>query len=140
MNISRLPIAAVASLGLAFGMASLAPAHAQTAPAPAQAPAQSAMPAENMPSENFSDEQLRSFAVATLQIQDVGQEYQPRMEAAESTEEQQALAQEANAQMVQIVEQVEGITVPEYNAIAEAARANPEVMQQINTLIGEEAQ
>ena len=128
MNITRLPIVAVAALGMAFGVASVAPAQAQTAPAPAQSPAQ-----------NFSEDQLRSFAVATLQIQDVGQEYQPRMEAAESTEEQQTLAQQANAQMVQIVEQVEGITVPEYNAIAEAARADPEIMQQINTLIGEEA-
>lgn len=133
MNITRLPIAAVAALGMAFGVASVAPAQAQTAPAPAQSPAQ--VPT----AENFSEDQLRSFAVATLQIQNVGQEYQPRMEAAETTEEQQTLAQEANAQMVQIVEQVEGITVPEYNAIAEAARADPEIMQQINTLIGEEA-
>jgi hypothetical protein len=130
MNIRFLPVAAFAALGVAFGAASLTPAHAQAqqAPAPAQAPAAS----------SYSDDQLRSFAVATLQIQEVGQEYQPRMEAAESTEQQQQLAQEANAQMVQIVEQVEGITVPEYNEIAEAARANPEIMQQINTLIGEE--
>ncbi|HSP24139.1 MAG TPA: DUF4168 domain-containing protein [Saliniramus sp.] len=133
MTITRLPIVAVAALGMAFGIASVAPAQAQTAPAPAQSPAQAPT------AENFSEDQLRSFAVATLQIQDVGQEYQPRMEAAESTEEQQQLAQEANSQMVQIVEQVEGITVPEYNVIAEAARANPEIMQQINTLIGEEA-
>jgi len=60
------------------------------------------------------------------------------MEAAASPEEQQALAQEANSQMVQIVEQVEGISVPEYNESAEAARANPDIMLQINILIGEE--
>ena len=129
MNIRNLPIVAVAALGMAFGAASLMPVQAQQAPAPAQAPAATSA---------YSDEQLRSFAVATLQIQEVGQEYQPRMEAAETTEQQQQLAQEANAQMVQIVEQVEGITVPEYNEIAEAARANPEIMQQINPLIGEE--
>jgi hypothetical protein len=134
MIFNRLPIAAVASLGLAFGTAGLTSgttsAQAQQAPAPTAAPAGTSA---------YSDEQLRSFAVATLQIQEVGQAYQPRMEAAASPEEQQALAQEANTQMVQIVEQVEGISVPEYNEIAEAARANPDIMQQINMLIGEEA-
>lgn len=130
MSFNRLPLAALAAFGLAFGAAGMTsgvnPAQAQQT---MQSPATSA----------YSDEQLRSFAVATLQIREVGQTYQPRMEAAASPEEQQQLAQEANAEMVQIVERVEGISVPEYNEIAEAARANPEIMQQINVLIGEEA-
>jgi hypothetical protein len=133
MNLKRIPIAALAALGMTFAAAS-------TTSVPAQAQAQPAQQAPAATAETFSEDKLRSFAVATLQIQDVGQVYQPRIEAAESAEERQELAQEANTQMVQIVAQVDGITVPEYNEIAQAARANPDMMAQINTLIGEELQ
>jgi predicted PurR-regulated permease PerM len=130
MNFARTTLAAVAALGMAFGAASLTgtsvttPVAAQTAPAPGQAP-------------NVDEETLRSFAVATLEIQEISQTYQPQMEAAESQEQQQEIAQAANDEMVAAVEAVPGIDVDSYNAIAEAAQADPEMMQQINTFIAE---
>ncbi|MCC5977996.1 MAG: DUF4168 domain-containing protein [Salinarimonas sp.] len=132
MNFARTTLAAVAALGMAFGAASLtgtsvtSPAAAQTAPAPGQAP-------------NVDEDTLRSFAVATLEIQEISQAYQPQMEAAESQEQQQEIAQAANDEMVAAVEAVPGIDVDSYNAIAEAAQADPEMMQQINTFIAEAA-
>lgn len=130
MNFARTTLAAVAALGMAFGAASLTgtsvttPAAAQTAPAPGQAP-------------NVDEDTLRSFAVATLEIQEISQTYQPQMEAAESQEQQQEIAQAANDEMVAAVEAVPGIDVDSYNAIAEAAQADPEMMQQINMFIAE---
>lgn len=132
MNFARTTLAAVAALGMAFGAASLTgtsvttPVAAQTAPAPGQAP-------------NVDEDTLRSFAMATLEIQEISQAYQPQMEAAESQEQQQEIAQAANDEMVAAVEAVPGIDVDSYNAIAEAAQADPEMMQQINMFIAEAA-
>jgi predicted PurR-regulated permease PerM len=132
MQFARTTLAAVAVLGLAFGATSLTGAGvtnsavAQQAPAPGQAPA-------------ADEETLRSFAVATLEIQEISQTYQPQLEAAQSPEEQQEIAQTANAEMVQAVEAVPGINVDQYNAIAEAAQNDPQMMQQINTLLAEES-
>lgn len=132
MNFARTTLAAVAALGMAFGAASLTgtsvttPVAAQTAPAPGQAP-------------NVDEDTLRSFAVATLEIQEISQTYQPQMEAAESQEQQQQIAQAANDEMVAAVEAVPGIDVDSYNAIAEAAQADPDMMQQINMFIAEAA-
>jgi len=132
MQIARSTLAAVAALGMVFGAASLSgvattPVAAQQAPAPEQAP-------------TVDDETLRSFAMATLEIQEISQTYQPQLEAAESGEEQQEIAQTANDEMVQAVEAVPGIDVDQYNAIAQAAQNDPEMMQQINTLLAEETE
>ncbi len=130
MTSKQLP-AALLALGLAFGASmSLMPAMAQQAPA--QAPAEA--PAATV---DVGEDKLRSFAVATLEIQKITRQYQPRIQQAGSPEEQQDLARQANEEMVMVVEQAEGITVEEYNAIAESARGNPEMVQQINSLIAE---
>jgi len=131
MQIARSTLAAVAALGMVFGAASLTgvattPAAAQQAPAPGQAP-------------TVDDQTLRSFAMATLEIQEISQTYQPQLEAAQSPEEQQEIAQTANEEMVRAVEAVPGIDVDQYNAIAEAAQNDPQMMQQINTLLAEES-
>ena len=131
MQIARSTLAAVAALGMVFGAASLtgvatSPAAAQQAPAPGQAPM-------------VDDETLRSFAVATLEIQEISQTYQPQLEAAGSPEEQQEIAQTANEEMVRAVEAVPGINVDQYNAIAEAAQNDPQMMQQINMFLAEES-
>ena len=132
MNFARTTFAAVAALGMAFGAASLTgtgvttQAAAQTAPAPGQAPA-------------VDEDTLRSFAVATLEIQQISQAYQPQMEAAETQEQQQEIAQAANDEMVAAVEAVPGIDVDSYNAIAAAAQNDPQMMQQINMFIAEAA-
>lgn len=132
MNFARTTLAAVVALGMAFGAASLTGtglttlAVAQTASEPDQAP-------------NMDEETLRSFAVATLQIQEISQTYRPQMEAAESQEQQQDIAQAANDEMVAAVQGVPGIDVQGYNAIAQAAQNDPELMQEINTFIAEAA-
>ena len=128
MLTKRFPFAAFTALAIAFAASTaMTPALAQQDPTSA------------ITESEMTNEKLRSFAVATLEFQTINQEYQPRFEAAASPEAQQQIAQEANAEMVLVVEQIDDLTVPEYNAIAEAARNNPEIMQQINTFIAESA-
>jgi len=131
MKIARPTLAAVAALGMVFGAASLAgvattPAAAQQAPEAGEAPM-------------VDDETLRSFAVAALEIRQINETYQPQFEAAQSPEEQREIAMAADAEMVRAVENVPGIDVDQYNLIAQAARDNPQIMQQINTLVMEES-
>jgi hypothetical protein len=61
-----------------------------------------------------SEEQLESFAIATIQIVQIQEEAQQRMQAA--------------------VEE-SGLTVEEYNQIAQAAQTDPEIDQALQRLI-----
>jgi hypothetical protein len=83
---------------------------------------------------DFSQDQLESFASATLQVQEVRAKWQTQMQTADSAEKAQALQAQANNEMVSAVED-EGLTVETYNAIATAARANPDLANRITELM-----
>jgi hypothetical protein len=86
-------------------------AIAQTATQP---PATQAPASEQQQAIEPSEEQLESFATATIQIVQIQEEAQQRMQAA--------------------VEE-SGLTVEEYNQIAQAAQADPEIDQALQRLI-----
>lgn len=121
---------------LAIGLASLATlAHAQEAAPPVmeqQAPA-AADPA------TLSEDKLRSFAIAFVEVSKVTQSYQPQFESAATPEDRERIQQEAGQQMVQAVDSAEGISVDEYNQIIQAAQADPELAQRLNGHISEAA-
>ena len=121
-----------AALGLALMTAPLT-ALAQTAPAPAPAPGAPAT------AQNFSEEKLRSFAVAFLEVDKINQEYAPRLQGASSAEEQQQIRQEATGKMLEAVEGADGISTDEYTQILTAAQADPELATQLNEAIGQAA-
>ncbi len=126
---------------LAFAAAALiagpiAAAHAQTE-AP-QAPSTMEAPAA-APTASYDDGKLQSFVVAFLQVDQINRTYAPQLAAAGSEEEQQQVRQQAGEAMVGAVENSCGITVEEYNQIIETAQGNPELAQQINTMIQEAA-
>jgi hypothetical protein len=89
---------------------------------------------------NLDDAKLRSFVVAFLEVNKVAQTYKPQLQAAENEEDQQRIQAEASRGMTQAVESTQGISVEEYNAIITTAQTNPEVAEQINTLIREAAE
>lgn len=132
MIINKKLLAGLASLALgAAPMVGVV--HAQeAAPAP-----QVETPAAQAPA--LDDAKLQSFAVAFLEVAKVSQTYQPQIEAAGSTEDQQRLQQEATEKMVEAVNASEGITVEEYNTIIQAAQTDPELAQRINTHITQAA-
>ena len=111
--------ALVAALGLAFAIGAGPVASAQD--------------------RQFSEEAVESFAVAMLQVQQIGMEAQQQVEAAETPEQQQQLEAEITARMVEAVE-AEGLSVEEYQEIATAAQADPELAGQINEYLNESAQ
>jgi hypothetical protein len=83
---------------------------------------------------DFSQDQLKSFASAALQVQELHAKWQTQMQAADSAEKAQKLQAQANSEMVSAVEN-EGLTVETYNTIATAARANPELANRIAELM-----
>lgn len=112
----RLPAAAAVALALA-----------------AAAPAALAEPAGTRlaQAESYSDAQLDSFAVAAIEVSKVRNEYIPRIQSAESEADKQALAQEATDRMIAAVDSAPGISVDEYNAIAQAAGEDPELAERL---------
>ncbi|MBI1619412.1 DUF4168 domain-containing protein [Aquamicrobium zhengzhouense] len=123
--------AALIGLSGAMGAAIAQDATAPAANAETQAPAAAA--------PNLDEQKLRSFAVAFLEVSELTQEYQPQIAAAGSVEDQQKLQQEAGQKMVEAVNSSDGITVEEYNMIIQAAQADPELAQRINTHITDAA-
>jgi hypothetical protein len=133
MTIHKKLLIGFASLALAAGPA-LGVAQAQES---APAAPQVETPAAQAPA--LDDTKLKSFAVAFLEVAKVTQAYQPQIEAAGSTEDQQRLQQEAGEKMVDAVNSQQGITVDEYNTIIQAAQTDPELAQRINGHITEAA-
>lgn len=84
----------------------------------------------------FSDDQLKSFAAAVEGIQQVANDYAPRLRDAQDPQQLAELQQEAEDQMLEAV-QGEGLTVDEYNAIAVTAQTNPQVAETIRGYITE---
>jgi len=97
------------------------------------------MPAPSPDASQFDENKLRSFAVAYLEVSKVAQQYQPQLQATTDPGEQQRIQSEATDSMVQAVESADGITVDEYNTIASNAQSDPNLAQQINTLVQEAA-
>lgn len=85
------------------------------------------------------DALLDSFIVAALSVSEIAESYQGRMQSAEDDAARQALASEAQAEMVAAVEETDGITVEEYMNISQAARADEELNQRLMDKLAEQA-
>jgi hypothetical protein len=99
--------------------------------------AQDAQPKQPQPSAQQvepSQDQLKSFASAALQVQEIRSKWQTRMQAADSDEKAQEFQTQASAEMVNAVKE-KGLTVETYRAIATAARDNPELAGRIAKLM-----
>jgi len=99
------------------------------------APVASAQENANIPeiaAEDVTQGQVVSFINAMIAVDRVRQEYMPRIEAAETDDERQALAQEADSAARTAVDDTAGITAQEYLAIARAAQADKDLAERIN--------
>jgi len=85
-----------------------------------------------------SQDQLKSFVSAALEVQQIRSKWQPRIQAADSAEQAQELQVQASTEMVSAV-QDKGLTVDTYRAIAMAARDNPELASRITKLMEQQA-
>lgn len=123
--------------GVALLAASFGPAVAQDA-GTMDLPEQPAMEA---PATDFSEAQIGAFAVAYVEVMEIGMAFEQQMETAETDEDLTGIQFEAQQQMVAAVEGIDGITVDEYNAVLTAAQADPALADQIqgevDTLLAE---
>ena len=98
----------------------------------ALASAQEAMP-EAGPAAQVDGAVLDAFALAVVGVIEVRDDYSARFEAAETDADREAIAAEANEQMVAVIEAVEGMDLQTYLAIAQAAQSDAELNQRIVT-------
>lgn len=114
--------AALTALALSFA----APVVAQDAAADATA----VKPTEIAPAD-VTDEQVADFVTVLLAVEDIRNEYAPKMKAATDDETRQELAAEANAAALQAVESVEGLSAEEYLGIGKAASQDKDLTARI---------
>ena len=126
MKIQPAVLAIAAGLAAVLTLAGPRPMHAQ------DSKTQRAQPP--MQQTEFSQNQLESFASATLKVRDIRSKWQSQMQSADSDEKAKEFQTQANVEMVNAVES-NGLTVETYNAIATAARSNPDLANRITKLL-----
>lgn len=85
---------------------------------------------------NFDRQELEQFADAYVKVGEIHTEYSQRLQEVDSTDEAQNLQQEANDEMVQAIRD-SGLEVQDYSAIAAALERDPEMRQNVVTMIEE---
>lgn len=83
--------------------------------------------------DQVDEQQLEAFVVARAEVQEIQQEYTSRLQSAEDDQRAAELQSEAQEKMVTAVED-EGLSVQEFNQIAEAAQNDPEVQEKLQQL------
>ena len=93
------------------------------APAPvALAQAVESQPGANVP--EYSDTELKTFAVAVMEVQRINEVYSAKLQAASTPEEQETVVQTATNQMTQVVEK-NGMSVDRFTQILNHAQMSP---------------
>lgn len=92
--------------------------------------AQPASPGVPQAAPSYSDAELKTFAVAALEVLRINDLYLPKLKMATTPEEQRQVEKTATDEMVKAVEK-EGLTVDKYKEIMTHAEANPEVAERV---------
>lgn len=91
-------------------------------------------PQEQQTQADVSNGELEEFARAQMAISEIQAQYQNQVANVETQEEMTSLQQQANEQMVQAIEETE-LSVEEYNQIANAIQADPQLQEQYMNMI-----
>lgn len=119
---------AICVLGFSFATAQNVIAQQATTPNPAQN-----YSSTEQQDARISDEQLTKFMVAMTAVQSLQQEYMGKLQAAETDSQSQELREEAQNKMISAVEN-SGLTVDDYNAIAQKMRTDPSLAERAESL------
>jgi vacuolar-type H+-ATPase subunit H len=87
--------------------------------------------------EEFSDGQLKSFAMAWTGINQLAEEWKPQVEAAESKDRAAELLEQFEAEANDVIEETDGIGTAEYQSIMKAAQADPALKERIFAMLQE---
>jgi hypothetical protein len=80
-----------------------------------------------------SDEKLQQFLSAAINVQDVQREYVAEIQATEDPAQAETLREEAQDEMVSAVEEA-GLTVLEFNLIAQRLQNDAELLQRLDQM------
>lgn len=123
----RLSTSTITVLAVAFGLAWAPPAAAQSYGQPENPAATE---------RSFSQEDLKAYALAALDVQGIRQSYHLKLQSAETPGQQVELQKEATDRMVNAV-RGQGLSVEKYNMISNAAQSDAELNKRINTYMRE---
>jgi Domain of unknown function (DUF4168) len=87
--------------------------------------------------EQYDEAKLESFVTAALTVNQLVQQWTPRIQGAASETEAAELRDQANGELVAAIEQTGGISVDEYREISQAAQADPQLMARISGIFDE---
>jgi hypothetical protein len=96
--------------------------------ASAQAPGAPAV--EPQQASSYSDTELKSFALAALNVVRIRNLYLPKLEAAKTPEQEQEVRKAAAGEMARAIES-EGMTVGQYTQIANQVQESPELAKRV---------
>lgn len=82
----------------------------------------------------YSDAKLAAFIEAAVAVNRLRDHWTPKIGAAQSEADAEAMMKQANGQMGQAVERTEGISLSEYMEIVEAAERDAALSAQLNSL------
>lgn len=125
MTIRHMPVAALTAAALSLIVIS-SPAFAQSAAEP-----QGTQPMQGTAPAAISDQKIKAFAVAYLQVDKVRQDYAAKIGAEKDAVNKQKLQNEANKQMINAVEKSPDMSLDEYKTIITAAQTNPDVAKKV---------
>ena len=100
-----------------------------------QAPQDETMSGAEAGASDITDDELLQFVDAALEVRDVQQDYSQRIQATEQTDEAQKLREEAQDEMISVVED-SGLSVTEYNLIAQRLQTDTALAQRLQELNG----
>jgi hypothetical protein len=87
-------------------------------------------PQPSTPTQTFSDQELMTFARATLDVEQIAMKYEEKMQAVEDDAQKDDFADQATGEMAEAVQQ-RGLSVEKYNEMAETVTRNPELAQRV---------
>lgn len=79
----------------------------------------------------YSAQELDAFTSALLEVASVRDKYTPLLQSAETEEQKTAIVEEANAEITEVIETTDGLTMDSYLEIAQAASEDEALNQRI---------
>jgi hypothetical protein len=87
---------------------------------------------------DFSQPKLEAYADAVVEVSQLVAKWQPRIQSAQQEQDKakvQELQQQANAELVKVVQDADGITLDEYKEISQAVRQDKELYDQLQGMV-----
>ena len=82
----------------------------------------------------YSEAKLQAFVTAAISVSDLFEKWSPQIDAAESQDQAEELARQADAEMISAIENVPGITLEEYTQIIQETRQDQALSDKIRVI------